>query len=132
MFEGFDHEQYEAEARARWGHTGAYAASARRTTGYGEREWAAIRADADEIVREFAELLRARQPASGPAARATAERHRQHITQWFYPCSPEMHRGLGEMYLADERFKDHYERVARGLAPYVRDAIAANAGAQDG
>jgi hypothetical protein len=43
-----------------------------------------------------------------------------------------MHRGLGEMYLADERFKDHYERVARGLAPYVRDAIAANAGAQDG
>jgi hypothetical protein len=75
--------------------------------------------------------MRAGQPANGPEARALAERHRQHISRWFYPCSPAMHRGLGEMYVADERFTQTYEREAPGLAAYVHDAIVANADAQE-
>jgi MerR family transcriptional regulator, thiopeptide resistance regulator len=42
-----------------------------------------------------------------------------------------MHRGLGEMYVADERFARAYEREAAGLAAYFHDAIVANADAQD-
>jgi hypothetical protein len=38
-----------------------------------------------------------------------------------------MHRGLGEMYVADERFRGHYEDLAPGLAEFVRAAIIANA-----
>ncbi|MGI8652711.1 MAG: TipAS antibiotic-recognition domain-containing protein [Geodermatophilaceae bacterium] len=38
-----------------------------------------------------------------------------------------MHRNLGDMYVADERFTATYEKVAPGLAAYVRDAIHANA-----
>jgi MerR family transcriptional regulator, thiopeptide resistance regulator len=38
-----------------------------------------------------------------------------------------MHRGLGEMYVADPRFTAHYEQQAPGLAQYVRDALVANA-----
>ena len=38
-----------------------------------------------------------------------------------------MHRGLGEMYVADERFAANYDSVAPGLAAYIRDAFAANA-----
>jgi MerR family transcriptional regulator, thiopeptide resistance regulator len=38
-----------------------------------------------------------------------------------------MHRGLAEMYVADERFAAHYEELQPGLAVFVRDAIAANA-----
>jgi MerR family transcriptional regulator, thiopeptide resistance regulator len=37
-----------------------------------------------------------------------------------------MHRGLAEMYVADERFRCTYEREAQGLAEYVHDAIVAN------
>ena len=40
-----------------------------------------------------------------------------------------MHRGLGEMYIADERFTSTYERRAEGLAVYFHDAIVANADA---
>jgi hypothetical protein len=40
-----------------------------------------------------------------------------------------MHRGLGEMYVADDRFAQVYEREAVGLAAYFRDAIVANADA---
>jgi MerR family transcriptional regulator, thiopeptide resistance regulator len=127
MFDGFDHSKYEAEARERWGHTDAYQESTRRAAGYGEEEWRTIRAEGDEITRDFAALLAAGEPASGDSARAVAERHRQLIARWFYPCSPELHRRLGEMYVADARFARNYEKVAAGLAEYVRDATIANA-----
>jgi hypothetical protein len=38
-----------------------------------------------------------------------------------------MHRNLGEMYVADERFAKTYNDVAPGLAVWLRDAINANA-----
>ena len=78
-------------------------------------------------MREFVVLMRAGEAATGEPARALAERHRRHITRWFYPCSPQMHRGLAEMYIADERFARNYDREAPGLARYVHDAIIANA-----
>jgi DNA-binding transcriptional MerR regulator len=127
MFEGFDPSEYEDEARERWGDTEAYRESARRAAVYGEAEWREIRVEASEIVDGLAALLRAGAPAGGPEARALAERHREHISRWFYPCSPQMHRGLGEMYVADERFTAAYEREAAGLSGYFRDAIDANA-----
>jgi DNA-binding transcriptional MerR regulator len=128
MFEGFDPSEYEDEARERWGHTEAYQESARRTRGYGRAEWDAIRREGAEIVDELVALMRAGEPATGAAARALAERHREHLSRWFYPCSPQMHRGLAEMYVADERFRRNYEREAEGLATYLHDAIVANAG----
>jgi DNA-binding transcriptional MerR regulator len=127
MFEGFDPAEYEDEARERWGDTEAYQESARRTRQYGEHEWAAIRGEAEEIVRELVSTMTAGEPADGPRARALAERHREHIARWFYPCSPQMHRGLAEMYISDERFTATYEREAPGLARYFHDAIVADA-----
>ncbi len=38
-----------------------------------------------------------------------------------------MHAGLAELYVADQRFTDYWERYAPGLARYVHDAIKANA-----
>ena len=62
--------EYEDEARERWGHTDAYRESARRAAGYGEPEWAEIRAEADQVVTRLhrADAARAsRPPGSGPA-----------------------------------------------------------------
>jgi DNA-binding transcriptional MerR regulator len=130
MFDGFDPARYEEEARERWGDTDAYKESARRAASYGEAEWAQIRSESEEIVTDFTRLLGSGEPAGGERARAVAERHRQHISRWFYACPPEMHRRLGEMYVADQRFARTYERAAPGLAAYVRDAYAANADSQ--
>jgi MerR family transcriptional regulator, thiopeptide resistance regulator len=127
MFDGFDHAQYEEEARDRWKRTDSYRESARRVAGYCTEDWKAMRAEAQDIVGEFADLMRAGEPASGQRARALAERHREHISRWFYPCPRDMHRALGEMYVADRRFAGNYESVADGLAAYVRGAIGANA-----
>lgn len=61
-----------------------------------------------------------------------AEAHRRHIDRWFYPCPHRMHRGLGDLYVGDPRFAANYERLAPGLATYVRDAIHANAARHSG
>jgi hypothetical protein len=67
-------------------------------------------------------------PADDLRATDVAERHRQHISRWFYDCPHDLHRSLAEMYLADERFRKNYDDLASGLARYVHDAILANAG----
>ena len=66
-------------------------------------------------------------PADSAEAMDAAEEHRQHISRRFYDCGYDIHRGLAQMYVADERFTAHYEDVAPGLARYVHDAILANA-----
>jgi hypothetical protein len=71
--------------------------------------------------------MAAGEPPAGERAMDMAEEHRQHITKWFYACSYDLHRGLGEMYVSDERFKEFYDSMRPGLAEHLRDAIAANA-----
>lgn len=127
VFGAFDPGAHAAEAEARWGSTDAYRESRRRSAKYGKQEWIVIREEAASIEAEFAALLRAGEEPTSAAARALAERHRQHIERWFYDCPPEMHRGLGELYVADDRFAQHYESIAAGLAQYVSAAVRANA-----
>ena len=120
--------EWAQEARQRWGDTEAWAQSQRRAAAYTKQDWLDIKAEATAISQEFAGLMRDGVPAGDARAASTAERHRQHISRWFYDCTYDMHRGLAEMYLADERFGQNYDDMAPGLAQYVHDAMLANAG----
>ncbi|MDR1538120.1 MAG: TipAS antibiotic-recognition domain-containing protein [Clostridiales bacterium] len=43
----------------------------------------------------------------------------------YYPkYSKEYHKGLGEMYVADERFRANYDKIAPGCTEFLRDAIS--------
>ena len=127
VFGDFDPSEHEEEARERWGDTDAYAESARRTRGYTKSDWGAIKAEADEINQAFLSLMAAGAPPDGSEAMDVAERHRGHITRWFYDCSVSIHAGLGQMYVADPRFRDNIDKAGDGLAEYMSAAIAANA-----
>jgi MerR family transcriptional regulator, thiopeptide resistance regulator len=126
MFDGFDHSQYEEEAKERWGNTDAYKESARRTKQYGKAEWDQIKGDWNAIYKELADLMSAGVAVSDARAQALVEKHRLHIDRWFYPCSKDMHKGLGAMYVADERFKANLDGHGAGFAQYLSDAIAAS------
>jgi hypothetical protein len=122
----------EAEARERWGHTDAWRESQRRTRAYGAEQWQQARAEQEATVATFAALLAAGTPPDAPEARAAALDHRATIDRWFYPCPPELHVGLAELYVTDARFTAYYDRHAEGLAGYVHDAILAAAAADPG
>ena len=127
VFGEHDPAQYEAEVEERWGDTDAYRQSQRRTAAYTREDWLRIKAEAGDVERRFAEALRSGVAADSEQAMDVAEEHRQHISRWFYDCPPEMHAGLGRMYVEDERFTAHYEEIAPGLAQYVSTAVQANA-----
>ena len=123
-------EEYAREAEERWGDTDAWRQSAQRTARCTKADWAEVRAEVDAIHGRLVGLMRAGEPADGEAARAVAEEHRLHICTRYYDCPPEMHAGLGRMYVEDPRFAATYEVLAPGLAQYVSTAVQANAAAR--
>ena len=127
-FEDFDHARYADEAEERWGDTHAYKESQRRLKGYDKADMAAIKAEMDDIVKRFAAAMESGVGPMSEEARALAEEHRRHIHRRFYHCPPAMHAGLADMYEADPRFGETFEKYAEGLTAFVATAIRANAG----
>jgi hypothetical protein len=54
------------------------------------------------------------------------------ICDRYYTCTSEIFRGLGQLYVDDERFKANYENVKPGLAEFFRDAMAIYADTLEG
>lgn len=126
-FEQFENGEYAREAEQRWGDSEAWKESRRRLAGYSRADRAAAQAEQEGLI---ADLRSARDSGATPEserAMALAERHRLHIDQRYYPCSHAMQCGLADLYEADERFRDHYDRHGAGLAAYLIAAIRANA-----
>ena len=124
-------EGYQQEAEQRWGESDAWKQSKRRTATYGKAEWQAIKDEMQSVMTAQAEAKRAGHAPDSVEAMDAVEAHRQHITRWFYDCPTAMHRGLGDMYVADPRFTATYDDLEPGLAAWVRDAVHANADRQD-
>ncbi|MFC4553658.1 MerR family transcriptional regulator [Georgenia faecalis] len=125
-------DEYAVEAQDRWGDTEAWQQSQGRTAQYTKADWEEIAAETGAINAAYVAALEAGLPASSDAAMDAAERARVQIHERFYDITPEFHRCLGDMYIADERFTKTYEDIHPGLAQYVRDAIHANADRQAG
>jgi DNA-binding transcriptional MerR regulator len=127
MFDGFDHTQYREEVEERWG-AEAYRSSDewwRGMTPAQKTEWqAASRA----LQADWADAATRRVDPAGDEAQDLALRH----VRWLdtVPGLPraegrlagEYVRGLGEMYLADERFGANYGGTLG--ATFVREALA--------
>ncbi|MEU9365297.1 MerR family transcriptional regulator [Streptomyces avermitilis] len=132
VFGDKDPEEHAEEAERRWGGTEAYAESQRRAARYTKDDWKRMQAEVADWGERYDGLMAAGEPPAGERAMNMAEEHRQHIATWFYDCSYDIHRGLGEMYVSDERFKEFYDSMRPGLAEHLRDAIAANADRHEG
>jgi hypothetical protein len=124
--DGFS-EDYAQEAEQRWGQTEAWKQSQGRTSTYTKADWGEVKSEMDANNAAFASAQADGEPPTSERAMDAAEQHRLHIHNRFYDLTPEFHRNLGDMYLADPRFTKNYEDIAPGLAKYVRDAIHANA-----
>lgn len=118
VFGEHDPAAHAAEAEQRWGSSEAWAESKRRTSSYTKHDWVRMRAEQEDLEARMALAM-----AAGESGHDLAKEHRQLITRWFYDCTPEIHAGLADMYVGDERFTAHFDRRAPGLAQWLRDAI---------
>lgn len=127
VFGDFDPDGHAAEVEERWGDSDAFRGSQRRTARYTKADWQGMKEESAAPIDALLVAMRAGRAADSVEAMDAAEQHRQHISRWFYDCTSAIHVGLGEMYVADPRFSATYEKIAPGLATYLRDAIRANA-----
>jgi DNA-binding transcriptional MerR regulator len=127
LFDGFDPSRYEEETEQRWGHSDSFAESKKRTSRYTPEDWQRFTAEQAAIYGAAFDALRAGKPPTDPDALAAAERHRESIDRWFYPCSHEMHESLATMYEQDRRFAENIDKYGAGLTPFLAAAIRENA-----
>ena len=132
-FKGFDkteienaRRQYAAEAKARWGTTEAYRESQVRTAKNTQEDWDSQTEEMNAIFRRAA-ALRSGDPA-GDEAQALVGEWQGFISCHYYTCSKEILSGLGQMYTADERFRENLDRFGQGTSGILSKAIAVYCG----
>ena len=119
-------DQYRKEACKRWGDTEAYKESERRTANYSQNDWDKLSAGMDEIMAGFAQLKSTSTAPDDEPALKQVERLKQFITERIYTCTDEILSGLGQMYVADERFTKNIDKHGKGTAEYVSECIKRN------
>lgn len=108
---------YIEEAKERWGETAAWRESEKRSDTSKETS--------DGLMKLFARLgeLKELTPESDEAQAAVADIQR-YITEHYYTCAKETFAGLGELYVADERFRKNIDSVGGdGTAQFALDTI---------
>jgi len=126
MLDGFDHTTYKQEVEDSWG-ADAYRASDDWWRSMTAAEQDAWKRELKALNADWADAAARRLAPESEAAQALAARH----VEWLrgIPGTPrdgsepaaDYIRGLGEMYVADERFAANYGGVAG--ATLVRDAL---------
>ena len=91
---------------------------------YGKDKWSSLAAEMDIIFGEFAVCMKNGTAPDGEETQSLVRRLQNHITENYYHCTGEILTGLGQMYVADERFKNNIDQHADGTAAYVSEAIA--------
>jgi MerR family transcriptional regulator, thiopeptide resistance regulator len=131
MLDGFDHTVYKEEVVERWG-ADAAARSDRWWRELGADGQARFQAEAAEIQRGYAGAADAGEPADAPSVQALTARHYAWVRAGWGGTAPsaEAYLGLGDMYVADPRFAQHYggtegaEYVREAMRVYARNELA--------
>jgi len=127
-FEGFkqdlideNEQKYGAEIRTKYGES-IVDASNTKLKGLTQSQYDA----AERLRTAYEEKLKQAVETDDPTntlAQEACDLHRQWLCVFYPKYDKEYHKGLGEMYVTDERFKANYEKIANGAAAFFRDAI---------
>ena len=118
-------KNYETEVRSRWGNTDAYHEHEQKTKNYTKEKWAEASDGLMAIFAEFATCKTNGASADSIQAQALVAKLQAHITANYYTCTGEILAGLGQMYVADERFKKNINKYGEGTAEFVAETIEA-------
>ena len=117
-------KSYETEVRERYGNTAAYKEHEQKTKSYTKEKWAEANDGLMAIFAEFAECKNNEYGVNSPEVQSLVGKLQEYITQNYYTCTNEILAGLGQMYVADERFKKNIDKYGEGTAEFASKAIA--------
>ena len=127
-FEGFkqrlideNERQYGKEVRAGYGDTVVNESNA-KIMGLTKEQYDKSERLRVEMEKTIKTAFETGDPAGG-LAQSACDLHKQWLCVYYPKYSGEYHMGLGETYVADERFRAYYDRLGSGCAGFLRDAI---------
>ena len=115
-FDKTEVDAYAAEAKAKWGNTETYAECEKKNPGQQQADGLMA------VLAEFGAVKNA-DPASAEVQEKVAKLQ-NYISRNYYNCTGPILSGLGQMYVADERFKANIDQAGgEGTAAFVSKAI---------
>lgn len=122
LHEGFTKEQaerYGREAAERYD-PAVVAESSQRIRKLSKAQWQALKEQGNAVTQAIAEAM-----GTGPQDPRVQALVAQHFA-WignFYTVTPQIYRGLAQLYVENDEFRAFYERVAPGLADLLSEAM---------
>lgn len=114
--------RYGREAREKYG-DGAVDAANAAMMGLSEEEYAAWDRLGREILDGLETSVRDGLSPASEAGKEIARKHAEWIRISTGKYTREMHRGIAQMYVLDERFTAYYDKNVAGCAQFLRDAV---------
>ena len=116
-------QNYDKEVQRRFGETEAYKEYEQKTANYTKDNWQKVNDGLNTVLMKFAKCKKEGCTADSDEAQALVIELQTYITENYYTCTNEILAGLGQMYVADERFKDNIDKHGDGTAEFVAKAI---------
>ena len=101
----------------------AYKEYLEKTADYTKDRWIDISDGLSGVLSKFAECKKSGNAANSYEAQLLVKELQDLITDNYYTCTGEILAGLGQMYVADERFKNNIDKNGGGTAEFVSRAI---------
>ncbi len=114
-------KKYAKEIKELYGNTDAFKEYLQKSEKYDKNSWSQIEKGIEQIFKSFANVM-----DKGPDSSEAQELVKQwqnYITQNFYECTNDILKGLGKMYIKDERFLKNIDKHQQGLAKFISEAI---------
>ena len=108
---------YNLEVQDRWGDTDVYKEYQQNIVNQ------AVNDGLMAVFVRFAECMKNCNTAESNEAQSLVKELQAYITENYYTCTKEILAGLGQMYVADERFKANIDKHGTGTAEFVKEAI---------
>jgi len=122
VFDKSEQEKLQAEAKEKWGSTAAWQGWEQQGAKHSHQQQVQ---DGNRLLAKLAAIgaLREKGP-DAPEVQQEVAALQQLITDCFYPCDKETLRGLGQMYVMDERFARNIDKAGgEGTAQFASQAI---------
>lgn len=115
-------EQYGSEIREAYGEEVIEKAN-HTMMNLTEEQYKKWETDGEALIKLLVTAIEANVSPESEMGKEIAELHKQWLKQTSNPYHAEMHKGIVDMYIHDERFTEYYDKHTKGAAQFLRDAV---------
>lgn len=116
-------KDFEIEIQERFGNTSAYKEYEQKTADYTKDKMQGVNDGLMSIFEKFAACMKNGNTVDSTEVQVLVKELQNYITENYYTCTNQILAALGQMYVADERFKINIDKYGSGTAEYVSRAI---------